>query len=75
MHFFETLVRVHRAGEGVAYTGLKPAGTFEPVILAADKSLQQGSVDELAGDITKAVRDGIRTRFAKAVETKNLNST
>src|SRR5688500_18537963 len=22
-HFFETLVRVHRAGEGVAYTGLK----------------------------------------------------
>jgi hypothetical protein len=25
-HFFETLVRVHRAGEGAPYTGLKPAG-------------------------------------------------
>ena len=24
--FFETLVRVHRAGEGAPYTGLKPAG-------------------------------------------------
>jgi len=70
MHFFETLVRVHRAGEGVPYAGLKPAGTIEPVILAADKSLQQGSVDELAGEVAKAVQDGIRTRFAKAVETK-----
>jgi len=27
MYFFETLVRIHRAGEGVAYTGLKPAET------------------------------------------------
>ncbi|MGH8640573.1 MAG: DUF6448 family protein, partial [Burkholderiales bacterium] len=25
-HFFETLVRVHRAAEGAPYTGLKPAG-------------------------------------------------
>jgi hypothetical protein len=24
--FFETLVRVHRAGEGAPFTGLKPAG-------------------------------------------------
>ncbi|HZD40652.1 MAG TPA: DUF6448 family protein, partial [Terriglobales bacterium] len=26
MYFFETLVRVHRAGEGAPYTGLKPPG-------------------------------------------------
>jgi Family of unknown function (DUF6448) len=25
-HFFETLVRIHRASEGAPYTGLKPAG-------------------------------------------------
>jgi uncharacterized protein DUF6448 len=25
-YFFETLVRLHRAGEGAPYTGLKPAG-------------------------------------------------
>jgi Family of unknown function (DUF6448) len=31
--FFETVVRVHRAGEGAPYTGLKPAGlSFGPVI-------------------------------------------
>src|SRR5512140_3415200 len=32
-YFFETLVRVHREGEGAAYTGIKPAGTaVEPGI-------------------------------------------
>ncbi len=70
MHFFETLVRVHRAGEGVPYTGLKPAGTIEPVIVAADKALQQGSVVELAGEVAQAVQDGIRTRFLQVVEKK-----
>jgi hypothetical protein len=29
-HFFETVVGIHRAGEGAPYTGLKPAGT--PVV-------------------------------------------
>ena len=34
--FFETAVRVHRAGEGAPYTGLKPAGLdVGPVIPAA----------------------------------------
>ena len=26
LYFFETAVRLHRAGEGAPYTGLKPAG-------------------------------------------------
>ena len=43
-HFFETLVRVHRAGEGAAYTGLKPAGLDEgPVIPVAEKAIAAGS--------------------------------
>jgi Family of unknown function (DUF6448) len=34
--FKETVIRLHRAGEGAAYTGLKPVGTdYEPVIPAA----------------------------------------
>jgi hypothetical protein len=28
MYFFETLVRVHRAGEGAPYIGLKPGGSI-----------------------------------------------
>lgn len=38
LYFFETVVRVHRAGEGAAYTGLKPAGLDEgPVIPIAER--------------------------------------
>ena len=69
-HFFETLVRVHRAGEGVSFTGLKPAGTIDPGFVAADKALAEGSVAELSTDITKAVQEGIRKRFANVLEKK-----
>jgi len=65
--FFETLVRIHRAGEGAPYTGLKPAGSIQRPIMAADKALQRGSVDELAEKIAGTVANGIRTRFADAL--------
>jgi hypothetical protein len=68
--FFETLVRVHRGGEGAPYTGLKPAGTIAPAVAAADKALLAGSVDELSAKIGNAVRDGIRKRFAEVLEKK-----
>ena len=34
MYFFETLVRIHRAGEGAPYTGLKAAGAVEASVAA-----------------------------------------
>jgi hypothetical protein len=67
LHFFETLVRVHRAGEGVPYTGLKPAGTIDPAIQAADQALQEGVVDKLAAEIASAVWEGLRKRFADVI--------
>jgi hypothetical protein len=69
-YFFETLVRVHRAGEGAPYTGLKPAGSVDPAVAAADRALEAGSVDDLAEKIARAVRDGIRERFSEAVRKK-----
>jgi hypothetical protein len=63
--FFETVVRVHRAGEGAPYDGLKPAGTFEPGIAAADRALDEGSVDALVEELTAAVAAGVRERFVR----------
>jgi hypothetical protein len=63
-------VRVHRAGEGAPYTGLKPAGTIAPAVAAADKALDAGSAEELSAKIGNAVRDGIRKRFAEVAEKK-----
>lgn len=55
MYFFETLVRLHRAGEGAPYDGIKPAGTdLGPAVSGADKALESGSVD----DLVKLVTDG-----------------
>ncbi len=70
MYFFETLVRLHRAGEGAPYTGLKGAGTVDPAVAAADRALENGSVDGLVKNITNAVSSGIRERFARAIEKK-----
>lgn len=68
-YFFETLVRVHRAGEGEPYTGLKPSGTeVEPGIALADKSLDTGSVDSLINEVTSEVAKGIRQRFTRVQE-------
>lgn len=65
-YFFETLVRIHRAGEGEGFTGLKPVGHIEPGILAADKSLKEGSVKELRNEISAALREEIDKRFERA---------
>lgn len=69
MYFFETLVRIHRAGEGAPYTGLK-SEPAEPIIAAADKALESGSVDGLIKHVTDAVAKGIRERYALTAERK-----
>lgn len=67
-HFFETLVRVHRAGEGAPFTGLKPAGLdLGPAVPAADRALETGTVDAVLQLLLDAVREGVRTRFQTAL--------
>jgi hypothetical protein len=68
-YFFETLDRVHRAGEGGPYTGLKRAGRdLGPAIPAADRALTTGSVDELKELLQRLVRHELRQRFGAAAE-------
>lgn len=68
LYFFETLVRIHRAGEGAPYTGLKPGAAIDPAVALADKALESGSVDKLADVLANAMTKGIRERFADASE-------
>jgi hypothetical protein len=70
MYFFETLVRVHRAGEGAAYTGLKPSTDTSPSVIAADKAIESGSVDSLAARVSHLVSAGIIERFERVMEAK-----
>lgn len=70
MKFFETLVRVHRAGEGAGFTGLKPAGAVEPIVAEADKALESGSIDELNAEMSKHLTSGVKERFERTLEAK-----
>jgi len=68
--FFETLVRVHRAGEGAPYTGLKPAGSAEEIVKDADASLDNGDIAPLAEKISSDARYGIVGKFAAVMQLK-----
>jgi hypothetical protein len=70
MQFFGTLVRIHRAGEGALYTGLKPGDAIEPIVAAADKSLETGTADNLIKQINEATAAGVQKRFERVVEKK-----
>jgi len=73
-YFFETLVRIHRAGEGAAYTGLKPAGLdLGPAIQAADKAVESGSAQVLLRLLTETVHNGLHEHFSHVLETKNFD--
>ena len=64
LYFFETVVRVHRAGEGEPYTGLKPAGLdVGPVIPVAERAIETGSPDELIALLTDTLQHEVKMRF------------
>jgi len=71
LYFFETLVRIHRAGEGAPYTGLKPAARdLGPAVPAADKALTDGKLEPLYKLLTSTIHDELHEKFEKAVSKK-----
>lgn len=68
-YFLETLVRLHRAGEGAPYTGIKDE-PVAPIVALADGALASGSADAMIEKITGHVAHAIRGKFEKALEAK-----
>jgi hypothetical protein len=74
-YFFETLVRIHRAGEGAPITGLKPAGRdLGPAIPAGDRALDTGDVEPVVKLMSEKMEHGARALFKKALARKQLTS-
>lgn len=70
-YFFETLVRIHRAGEGAPFTGLKPAGEdFGPALPAGDKALESGDLKPLWKLLNDNLHVTLHQRFDAAVKAK-----
>ena len=73
MYFFETLVRIHRAGEGAPYRGLQPVGRdLGPAIPAADRALENGKVEPLVKLLTDGIQSGVREQFKQALAKKKF---
>ena len=73
MYFFETLVRIHRAGEGEPYTGLKPAGRdLGPVTPVADQAIESGKLEPLLKILTETINTEVREKFKAVTAKKNF---
>lgn len=73
--FFETLVRVHRHGEGAPFTGLKPAGAdLGPAVPAGDIALETGKIELVEKLLTDAVRAGLHKHFSDTLSKKNFDA-
>ncbi len=71
-YFFETLVRIHRAGEGEPFAGLKPAESVDPGIEAADRALESGAIDGPVAELAGALVRSVKAKF-EAVRAKSLH--
>ena len=72
--FLETLVRLHRAGEGAGFDGLKPSGTaLDPVVVAADAAIATGSLDPLAGLVPQDRLPELEHRLHHALAVKDFD--
>jgi Family of unknown function (DUF6448) len=74
MYFYETLVRIHRAGEGAPYSGLKPAGRdLGPAIPAGDKALETGDIEPVVKLVSEKIEHGVREHFKEALAKKKFD--
>lgn len=75
-YFFETLVRLHRLGEGASYTGLKPAGRdLGPAIRMTDESIESESLTELYKLLTEEIHKGLHHFYQDVINKKNFDVT
>lgn len=68
-YFLETLVRLHRTGEGAPFTGLKDE-PVEPIVAMADKALVDGSADGMIKKLSGHMEEAIGERFKRVGEAR-----
>ncbi|WP_291380238.1 DUF6448 family protein [Demequina sp.] len=72
--FLETMVRIHRMGEGVGFTGVQPAGTeIDPVVTAADEAIASGTAVDLLPMVPQERRTELAERFRAAIAAKEFD--
>ena len=70
-YFFETLVRIHRAGEGVPYTGIKDSTEVEAPISASEEALEKKSIADVMKLLNDAINKGLNEKFQETISKKD----
>lgn len=71
-HFLETLVRVHREGEGEPYTGLKPAGSTKQIIQLTDIALAEEDFEGFLLKYNGHVNTILKEKYEKVAQLKKV---
>jgi hypothetical protein len=73
--FMETAIRLHRAGEGAGFTGLKPVGIdYGPMIAAAERSLESGDLQPVKSALLEEIDHVLGERLAHIRELRKVSS-
>jgi hypothetical protein len=71
LFFAETVVRLHRAGEGAPFTGLQPAGLdVGPIIPVAERAIDSGSEVELSALLSDILHQETKRRHEHVMDLK-----
>lgn len=74
MYFFETVVKLHRLGEGIPFTYIKPSGTpVDKRIIAADKSIEQGDLSPLKNLLPEEKLSELKVLFDRVMLLKDFD--
>ncbi len=69
-YFVSTAVRLHRAAEGMDFTGVKPAEPLPAVIAVAENALESGNPDSVIKMLTKELQAETQHWFEMAMNAK-----
>lgn len=73
--FLENLIRIHRAGEGAPFTGLRPKGApVDERVAAADRCIEVGSLEPLAGLVSEEQLPELNRRLAEVLARKDYDT-
>lgn len=74
--FVENLVRIHRAGEGAAFSGVQPYGApVDERVAAADSAIASGDLAPLEGLVPAERWAELQRRFATVLQRRGYDET
>jgi hypothetical protein len=73
--FLQTTIRLHRAGEGATFTGIKPAGiNYGPMIPAAERAIETGNPETIKAVLIEGIDHVLGEKLAHVRELRKVTS-